>query len=517
MPKHLIVLSHGLGGSPSELHYMQKALSKHYEHDVDLAFKITNCNYKKTSDGILNGAQRIFQWLLVEMSKSAYDRISFISHSLGGIYTRCVVGLFHEHGLFQYLKPVNFITLATPHLGSKQHVYLFHNMHAFIVSKFIGQTVLELTMTDSTDPKTTFMYSLCSEKYLGPLKMFPNLVAYSNVDQDYTVNYKTGGIQRSKYHHAEQSIITKDLPLIIKDERTGESFECNCIEDDMFHALDKLHWKRYAVFPIRPMKAHTDIIVKNEYYDVAYGYRVIEHLCNELVLEKSINNQDIIVFEKNHLVILIPDGKDATSLNTILSRLNKIDKVKAFLVNPCVENSNIIERGIKALNWMQNQISKENYDRMSFLSYGDGGLVARYVVGKLLSCKSIPKHYYPFSFICINSPITELKSFAIDEKIIHEISCYYSTVGISLFQYKSLYAYLTNDDHNFCNLLAIGKTNLMQDLDKLTEIHPQKNEFKNVDHNIAELNWNRFLISTADDDEPIPKEIQAHLHALYDK
>ena len=322
MPSHLVLLTHGLGGSPKELLYIQKTLSRHFEIHKDLIFKIPNCNYKKTSDGILNGAKRLVEWILIELSKYPIDRISFVSHSLGGIYTRCVVGLLHDHGLIpRYLRPINFITLATPHLGSKQHVYLFHNMHAFIVSKFIGQTVLELTMTDSTDPKTTFMNLLCNETYLAPLKMFSNLVAYSNVDSDYTVNYKTGSIQRTRYQHEGGQSSTQDLPQIIRDDRVFDDKDCECIEDEMFKALDTLPWNRFAVLPARALKAHTDIIVRNEEDDIKYGSKVVDHLC-QLLVHPSSPSREVIQYKEKHLVLLIPDSSDLTVFDEILIKFN---------------------------------------------------------------------------------------------------------------------------------------------------------------------------------------------------
>ena len=284
MPKHLVVLTHGLAGSPDELYFIQKTLIKHYEAEPDLVFKIPCCNHRRTSDGIMNGAARLFEWIRKQTSECKYDRISFISHSLGGIYARCAAKLLYDNGLIpSKLKPVNFITLATPHLGSQQHVYLYHSIHAFIVSKFIGQTVLELTMTDSQDPKTTLMNRLCHKDYLIPLEMFDKLVAYSNVDSDFTVNYKTGGIHTSKFRHDDNlTFESNELPVIVKDERlveerTGES----CIEHEMCQALDKLPWIRFAVFPKRAMKAHTDIIVRNELTDAKYGQKVVEHVTNQ--------------------------------------------------------------------------------------------------------------------------------------------------------------------------------------------------------------------------------------------
>lgn len=53
-------------------------------------------------------------------------KISFVAHSLGGLIARYAIGMLYseasdknERGSIAGLEPINFITVATPHLGSR--------------------------------------------------------------------------------------------------------------------------------------------------------------------------------------------------------------------------------------------------------------------------------------------------------------------------------------------------------------------------------------------------------------
>jgi hypothetical protein len=68
--------------------------------------------------------------------------LSLIGHSLGGIYARCVAGLLLRKGLIpSKVIPLNFITLATPHLGSREHSKILGNRFtSLLVGSVVGQT-----------------------------------------------------------------------------------------------------------------------------------------------------------------------------------------------------------------------------------------------------------------------------------------------------------------------------------------------------------------------------------------
>lgn len=76
-----------------------------------------------------------FQVLHVIKQKPSLHKISFVAHSLGGLVARYAIGMLFKpsgmenakdvscleesKGTIGGLEPVNFITVATPHLGSR--------------------------------------------------------------------------------------------------------------------------------------------------------------------------------------------------------------------------------------------------------------------------------------------------------------------------------------------------------------------------------------------------------------
>lgn len=59
----------------------------------------------------------IYQELINLINEGIYDRISFIGASFGGLLARYVIGKLILNGIFNFIMPINYISLATPHLG----------------------------------------------------------------------------------------------------------------------------------------------------------------------------------------------------------------------------------------------------------------------------------------------------------------------------------------------------------------------------------------------------------------
>ena len=123
-----------------------------------------------------------------------------------------------------------------------------------------GKTILELTLTD----KDSFDCQLCKlvgDNFINALKLFSNLICYSNVCWDTLVNYTTGNIRTGGFDHKviEKENENKKLPFILKDELKSSEYTLQPLESFMFHKLNEIPWQRFAVFPARPLFAHTDV------------------------------------------------------------------------------------------------------------------------------------------------------------------------------------------------------------------------------------------------------------------
>lgn len=117
-------------------------------------------------------------------------KISFVAHSVGGLVARFAIGKLYRSseggsieqvstneckeeskGLIADLEPVNFITVATPHLGSrgnKQVNFLFFASFILLSSLLICQMLVE-TLDDGYVKQMTKVILTCifMEEFLG--------------------------------------------------------------------------------------------------------------------------------------------------------------------------------------------------------------------------------------------------------------------------------------------------------------------------------------------------------------
>ena len=124
---HLLVAQHGLWGNPSHLNRLVSHLWSSLDGpDIDVQIVILNsdCNAgSHTYDGVDACGARLADLVLQRVQQERLEgravvRISFLGYSLGGLICRYAVGKLYRFGLFTHVKPINFITVATPHLGS---------------------------------------------------------------------------------------------------------------------------------------------------------------------------------------------------------------------------------------------------------------------------------------------------------------------------------------------------------------------------------------------------------------
>ncbi|KAK9434301.1 putative serine esterase-domain-containing protein [Lipomyces doorenjongii] len=119
---HLFVLLHGFWGNMSHLYKARELLLNEYP-DAQVLVASTYAG-NLTYDGISICGRRVITEIedqIKEINESdgvAIRKFSVAGYSLGGLIARYVVGELYNSGFFNEIKPMNFTTFATPHLGT---------------------------------------------------------------------------------------------------------------------------------------------------------------------------------------------------------------------------------------------------------------------------------------------------------------------------------------------------------------------------------------------------------------
>ncbi|KAI9085495.1 hypothetical protein K1719_032562 [Acacia pycnantha] len=354
-PDHLLILVHGILASPSDWIYAEAELKRRLGKNF-LVYVSSSNTYTRTLTGIDRAGKRLADEVMqvVEKTKSL-KRISFLAHSLGGLFARYAISVlyspdanncdqpddlenckmgsserksFSRGGLTAGLEPINFITLATPHLGvrgKKQLPFLLgvpilEKLAAPIAPIFAGRTGSQLFITDGKPNMPQLLLRMASDceegKFISAIGSFRCRIVYANVSYDHMVGWRTSSIRRETelgkpprrslvgYKHVvgveycppvpsdgpqfppEAAKAKEAVQNAPSTENTVEYHEI--MEDEMIRGLQKLGWKKVDVSfhsAFWPFFAHNNIHVKYEWLHNA-GAGVIAHVAD------SLNNQE---------------------------------------------------------------------------------------------------------------------------------------------------------------------------------------------------------------------------------
>ncbi|KAK6154772.1 hypothetical protein DH2020_009020 [Rehmannia glutinosa] len=343
-PDHLLVLVHGILASPSDWTYFEVELKRR----LGKRFLIyaSSCNtYTKTFTGIDGAGKRLADEVMQVVKKAEnLKKISFLAHSLGGMFARYAIAVLYtpnvssyksddlagspptkvktlyssNKGLIAGLEAVNFITLATPHLGLPflLGVPFLEKLAAPLAPVFTGRTGSQLFLTDGKPNKPPLLLRMASDcedgKFISALGVFRCRVLYANVSYDHMVGWRTSSIRREKelykpprlsldgYKHvvdveycppvssegphfppkaAKAKEAAQNEPTV---QNTVEYHEI--MEEEMIHGLQRLGWKKVDVSfhsTFWPFFAHNNIHVKNEWFHNA-GAGVVAHVADTI-------------------------------------------------------------------------------------------------------------------------------------------------------------------------------------------------------------------------------------------
>ncbi|XP_056167974.1 putative lipase ROG1 isoform X2 [Syzygium oleosum] len=276
-PVHLIVMVNGLIGSARDWRFAEKQFVKKYPEKVHVHRSQSNpC--RLTFDGVDVMGQRLAEEVKSVIKRnSTFRKISFIGHSLGGLVARYAVAKLYGSGPASEptkvngeceseepgnhhledkntdkicgLEPVNFITSATPHLGSRGHKQVpmfcgFISLENLAVhaSGFLGRTGRHLFLTDG-DSKPPLLLQMVNDsediKFISALKSFKRRVAYANAQCDHLVGWSTSSLRHwNDLPKRERSLtIDKSYPHIIRVE--GAKATSSEQEESSEHKTDR--------------------------------------------------------------------------------------------------------------------------------------------------------------------------------------------------------------------------------------------------------------------------------------
>ncbi|XP_023732313.1 uncharacterized protein LOC111880147 isoform X1 [Lactuca sativa] len=347
---HLLVLVHGIYASPSDWRYVEAELKRRLGRHF-LIYASSANTYSKTFAGIDGAGKRLADEVKqIVKSTDSLKKISFLAHSLGGLIARYAVAALYTcsnnnnnnnnknsnnnnntsssyerpNGTIAGLEAINFITLATPHLGvrgNKQLPFLLgvpilERIAAPMAPIFVGRTGSQLFLTDGRPDKPPLLLRMttdCDEgKYMSALGAFRHRILYANASYDHMVGRRTSSIRRESelvkpplqfldgYKHV---VDVEYCPPVLS---TGASFPPEAarakeaaqnvpnpqntleyheiLEEEMICGLQQLGWKKVDVSfhsSFWPFFAHNNIHVKDEWFHKA-GAGVVSHVADTI-------------------------------------------------------------------------------------------------------------------------------------------------------------------------------------------------------------------------------------------
>ncbi|KAK1413005.1 hypothetical protein QVD17_34687 [Tagetes erecta] len=320
-PTHLIVMVNGLIGSAHNWRFAAKQFLKKYPEDI-----VVHCSKRNSSLLTFNGVDVMGNRLANEVVSVIkrhpnLQQISFIGHSLGGLIARYAIAKLYTRDSTNSseriagLVPINFITIATPHLGSggHKHIPMFGGSNtvekvAHQISWVLGRTGRHLFLADKAHGQPPLLLQMVKDsedlKFFSALQSFRRHVLYSNAHFDYIVGWSTSSIRRRIELPQRKNLVRSDkYPHILKGEQDTtntikqensiqlqvNSFKTarDFMEEAMIRALTKINWERIDVsFKGSKQRyfAHNTIQV-NTPWSNSDGADVIQHLVDNFHLQ----------------------------------------------------------------------------------------------------------------------------------------------------------------------------------------------------------------------------------------
>ncbi|KAJ3878350.1 DUF676-domain-containing protein [Lentinula edodes] len=216
-PVHLLVLVHGMWGHPGHLAEMARIVEETYAGE-ELHLLLAEANREEgTYDGIDWCAERVVDEIVDEINKiqqlKRVTKFSITGYSLGGLVSRYVVGILAQRGYFVTddnddgpsssspirMTPMNFNTIATPHLGLIRYSTLFSSLAHRLGPKLLSRTGEQFYLRDNWAAARPLLDIMSdpspSLPFYRSLTLFKQVRIFANAVNDLTVPYVTAAME----------------------------------------------------------------------------------------------------------------------------------------------------------------------------------------------------------------------------------------------------------------------------------------------------------------------------------
>eukprot|EP00249_Psilotum_nudum_P012495 c23817_g1_i1 orf=214-1476(+) len=341
LPEHLVVMVNGIAGSASNWKFAADQFKLMLGNKVTVHCSACNA-LTLTFDGVDVMGHRLAEEVKTVINQlPGITKISFLAHSLGGLVARYAIGQLYDlvegttllhtfrrnesgegtngsegdntnisqlQGTIAGLQPINFITVATPHLGSRGNrqlpflcgVPFFEKAAVFSAHWFVGRTGRHLFLTDddkSQLPLLRRMVTDCGEgQFISALKAFKRCATYANVCYDHMVGWRTASIRRECELPVVNTFpVNEKYPHVVRvesvypggdDASSNKGSALDADEEEMIAGLRQASWQRVDVnFHGSPqmLAAHNTIQVKY-YWMHSEGADVIAHIIDNFIV-----------------------------------------------------------------------------------------------------------------------------------------------------------------------------------------------------------------------------------------
>ncbi|KAI0091664.1 putative serine esterase-domain-containing protein [Irpex rosettiformis] len=210
-PVHLLVLVHGMWGNPGHLAEMDRIYNeiRGKEDSIGPSGERLHTMLPQTNkeagtyDGVDWCGERVAEEVLEEVKKledegKTVTRISVTGYSLGGLIVRYLIGVLHQRKFFEKVTPVNFTTVATPHIGLLHYPTFRSKVFSTLGTRLLSRTGEQFYAKDKWSATGRPLLEVMADPnrvFFQALALFHRIRFYANAVNDMTVPYMTAAVE----------------------------------------------------------------------------------------------------------------------------------------------------------------------------------------------------------------------------------------------------------------------------------------------------------------------------------